>query len=52
MRMHIQIKYTRIKKAIDKVKDDLLQALRKDKQQRQHAFMKGAQFVKKMLRGE
>jgi ribosomal subunit interface protein len=41
-----------MKKAIDKVKDDLTQALRKRKQQKRHSFLKGAQFVKKMLRGE
>ncbi len=38
------------KKAIDKVKDDILQELRVDKQKRQHNFIKGAQEIKEMAR--
>jgi len=41
-----------INKAIDKVKDDITQVLRKDKEQKKDAFIKGAQDAKKMLRGE
>lgn len=39
-------------KAIDKVKDDVLQALRVQKQKREHDFLKGAREAKGMLQGE
>ncbi len=39
-------------KAIDKVKDDVLQALRVEKQKREHNYMKGAREAKSMLQGE
>jgi len=41
----------RFEKAIDKVKDDILQALRVDKQKSKHKFMKGAAKIKELLRG-
>lgn len=39
-------------KAIDKVKDDILQSLRVDKQKTIHSFKKGATSIKRMLQGE
>ncbi|MBP9760256.1 MAG: HPF/RaiA family ribosome-associated protein [Candidatus Pacebacteria bacterium] len=39
-------------KAIDKVKDDVLQELRVEKQKNEHHFMKGAQQVKEMMRSD
>ncbi len=41
-----------LEKAIDKVKDDVLQALRVEKQKREHKFLKGAQEAKEMLQEE
>jgi ribosomal subunit interface protein len=41
-----------LEKAIDKVKDDILQALRTDKQKREYKFLKGAQEAKEMLHSE
>ena len=38
-----------LEKAIDKVKDDILQELRVEKQRREHNFMKGAQQAKGMI---
>lgn len=40
------------RKAIDKVKDDILQALRVEKTKREHTFLKGSAKVKQMMRGE
>jgi len=40
----------RHEKAIDKVKDDILQELRVRKQKRQHKFLKGAKKLKEMVR--
>lgn len=37
-------------KAIDKVKDDILQSLREAKERTEHKFIKGAQKGKEMLR--
>ncbi len=42
----------KFKKAIDKVKDDILQALRVEKQKNEHKFKKGAREVKKIIKGE
>jgi ribosome-associated translation inhibitor RaiA len=42
----------RFEKAIDKVKDDILAALRSDKQKTKHKFIKGATEIKERLRGE
>jgi ribosome-associated translation inhibitor RaiA len=39
-------------KAIDKVKDDILQSLRVDKQKHIHAFKKGAGTIKKMIQND
>ena len=38
-----------LEKAIDKVKDDILQALRVDKTKSKHFFRKGGRMLKKML---
>jgi ribosomal subunit interface protein len=40
------------KKAIDKVKDDILRELRVDKEKNMHLYKKGAKMLKKMLKGE
>lgn len=39
-------------KAIDKLKDDILQALRANKTKHEHNFMKGAREVKEMMQQE
>jgi ribosome-associated translation inhibitor RaiA len=39
-------------KAIDKVKDDILQSLRVEKQKHIHSLRKGASAIKKMLQGD
>ncbi len=40
-----------IVKAVDKVKDDIMQALRVDKEKRHYSFQKGAHKVKEWLQG-
>ena len=39
-------------KAIDKVKDDVLQALRVDKTKNKHSFRKGGRLLKDMIQGD
>jgi ribosomal subunit interface protein len=39
-----------IRKAIDKMKDDLIQALRVDKHKKEHLFMKGARKIKEWMK--
>jgi len=39
------------KKAIDKVKDDILQSLRADKGKSKNAFRKGGRMLKRLMRG-